>query len=82
MLGRKSLFGLIIVLALTFLPFVALTLQLFKGRLNVNRPENFFEMSLEELMTIEIASADELDVSGTTNFFETPLEKLMAFEVG
>jgi hypothetical protein len=80
MLRRKSLFELIIVLALIFLPFVTLTPQLFKGQRNVNRPEDFFEMSLEELMTVEVAMADEPDVN-RANFFEMPLEELMTIEV-
>jgi hypothetical protein len=38
-------------------------------------------MSLEELMTIEVALADEPDVN-RINFFERPLEQLMTIEVG
>ena len=80
MLRRKSLFELILVLALIFLPFVALTPQLFKKQRNV-KSENFFEMSLEELMTVEIAMVDEPDVN-RANYFEMPLEELMTIEVG
>ncbi len=42
--------------------------------------EDFFEMSLEELMTIEVALADEPDLN-RMNFFEMPLEQLMTIEV-
>jgi len=80
MLRRKSLFELILVLALVFLPFVALTPQLFKGQRSVSRPEDFFEMSLEELMTVEIAMVDEPDVN-RANYFEMSLEELMTIGV-
>ena len=81
MLRRTSLFELILVLGLIFLPFVALTPQLFKKQRNVKCPENFFEMSLEELMTVEIAMVDEPEVN-RANYFEMPLEELMTIEVG
>lgn len=46
----------------------------------MNRSVDFFEMSLEELMTVEIAVVDEPDVN-RVNFFEMPLEELMTIEV-
>jgi len=42
--------------------------------------EDFFEMSLEELLRVEIAMVDEPDVN-RMNFFEMPLEQLMTIEV-
>lgn len=41
---------------------------------------DFFEMSLEELLTVEIAMVDEPDVS-RANFFEMSIEELMTIEV-
>jgi len=80
-LRQKSFFRLIFVLALIFVPFIVLTPQLFMHTRDVNRSIDFFEMSLEELMTIEVALADEPDVN-RMNFFEMPLEQLMTIEVG
>lgn len=65
---------------LVFLPVLTLTGRLFVGQRDVNRPVDFFEMSLEELMTVEVALGDEPDVN-RMNFFEMPLEELMAIEV-
>jgi len=80
--GRKSFFKLIIFLALIFSPFAALTPQLFKGQGNIEGTKDFFEMSLEELMTIEVACIDESDLKDSTDFFQMPLEELMEIDVG
>ncbi len=66
---------------LVFLPVFVLTGQLFEGQRDVNRSVDFFEMSLEELMTVEVALVDEPDVNRSADFFEMPLEELMAIEV-
>ena len=42
---------------------------------------DFFEMSLEELMTVEVSFVDEPDASRPADFFEMHLEELMAIEV-
>ena len=81
MLRQKNVFRLMFALALIFVPLVVLTPQLFIHTRDVNRSIDFFEMSLEELMTIEVALADEPDLN-RTNFFEMPLEQLMTIEVG
>ena len=81
MLRQKNVFRLIFALALIFVPLVVLTPQLLVHTRDVNRSIDFFEMSLEELMTIEVALADEPDVN-RINFFEMPLEELMTIEVG
>ena len=81
MLRQKSGFRLIFALALIFVLLIVLTPQLLVHIRDVNRSIDFFEMSLEELMTIEIALADEPDVN-RINFFEMPLEQLMTIEVG
>ena len=67
---------------LVFLPVFFLSGQLFKGRRDVNRSVDFFEMSLEKLMTIEVVFVDKPDVNRSTDFFEMHLEELMALEVG
>ena len=54
MLRQKSVFRLIFALALIFVPLVVLTPQLFMHTRDVNRSIDFFEMSLEELMTVEV----------------------------
>lgn len=74
------MFELIFVLVLIFLPLFVLTRQLFNNHQEMNRSVDFFEMSLEELMTVEIAVVDEPDVN-RVNFFEMPLEELMTIEV-
>ena len=79
-LRQKSVFRLILALALIFVPLVVLTPQLFVHTRDLNRSIDFFEMSLEELMTIEVAMVDEPDVN-RMNFFEMPLEELMTIEV-
>jgi hypothetical protein len=80
MLRQKNVFRLIFALALIFVPLIFLTPQLLVHKRDVNRSIDFFEMSLEQLMTIEVALADEPDVN-RTNFFEMPLEQLMTIEV-
>ncbi len=69
------LFGLVL------LPVLLLMPQLFTERRDVKGSVDFFEMSLEQLMTIEVALADEPDVN-RMDFFEMPLEQLMTIEVG
>jgi hypothetical protein len=81
MLRQKNVFRFIFVFASIFVLLVVLTPQLFIHTRDVNRSIDFFEMSLEELMTIEVALADEPDVN-RINFFERPLEQLMTIEVG
>ncbi len=44
-------------LALIFVPLVVLTPQIFVHTRDVNRSIDFFEMPLEQLMTIEVALA-------------------------
>jgi len=65
--------------AILFVAF-AFTGRLFVQKSGQAEQGDFFEMSLEELMTVEIAMVDEPDVN-RMNFFEMPLEELMAIEV-
>ncbi len=81
MLRQKNVFRLMPALALIFVLLVVLTPQLFMHIRDVKGSIDFFEMSLEELMTIEVALADEPDVN-RMNFFEMPLEHFRTIEVG
>ena len=54
MLRQKNVFRLIFVLALIFVPLVVLSPQLLVHTPDINRSIDFFEMSLEELMTVEV----------------------------
>ncbi len=54
MLRQKSVFRLIFALALIFVPLVVLTPQLFMHTRDVNHSIDFFEMSIEQLMTVEV----------------------------
>ncbi len=54
MLRQKSGLRLIFALALIFVLLIVLTPQLLVHIRDVNRSIDFFEMSLEELMTVEV----------------------------
>jgi len=79
---QKSYFRLVFVLVLIFLSVFFLSGRLFEGRGDVSRSVDFFEMSLEELMTVEVSFVDGPDVNRPADFFEMQLEELMAIEVG
>jgi len=83
---QKSYFRLVFVLVLIFLSVFFLSGRLFEGRgdvsRSVSRSVDFFEMSLEELMTVEVSFVDGPDVNRPVDFFEMHLEELMAIEVG
>ena len=55
MLRQKNVFRLMFALALIFVPLLVLTPQLFMHTPDINRSIDFFEMSIEQLMTIEVA---------------------------
>jgi len=55
MLRQKSVFRLMFALALIFVLLVILSPQLLVHTPDINRSIDFFEMSLEQLMTIEVA---------------------------
>ena len=65
--------------------FVAIvSLFLFIGEVSVNeqktketKPQNFFEMSIEELMEVEIAVLE----TSPKDFFEMTIEELMEVEI-
>ena len=54
MLRQKIAFRLMFTLALIFVSVVVLSPQLFVHTRDVNRSIDFFEMSIEQLMTIEV----------------------------
>lgn len=62
-LRQQSVFRPMLVLVLIFVPLFIFTQQLFKNRQNINHSVDFFDMSLEELMTVEIAAAQEPDAA-------------------
>jgi len=68
MLIQKSYLKVIFVVVLVFLPVLTLTGRLFVGRGDVSRSADFFEMSLEELMTVEVSFVDEPDVNRSVDF--------------
>ena len=78
---HKSFFKLVFVLVFICLPVFFLSGRLFVVQRDVSRSVDFFEMSLEELMTVEVSFVDEPDASRPADFFEMHLEELMAIEV-
>jgi hypothetical protein len=81
MLMHKSYFKLVFVLVFICLPVFFLSGQLFVVQRDVSRSVDFFEMSLEELMTVEVTLIDKPEASRPADFFEMHLEELMAVEV-